>query len=217
MSAKVRHPARFSDTLLDKIASVMPAGPGRILDPFGGTGRTFELEKLCPGWTVECVEIEPEWAECNPRTIVGNALHLPFEDGSFDAIVTSPTYGNRMADHHNASDDSRRNTYKHTLGHDLDPDNSGILQWGNEYRVFHEKAWREARRVLVRDGLFILNCKNHIRGGVEMAVTEWHIFCLESIGFRTSRMLRVFQPGNRFGANGNLRIEYETIAILRRI
>lgn len=50
-------------------------------------------------------------------TIVGNALYLPFRDRAFDGIVTSPCYGNRMADHHDARDDSKRNTYTHSARH----------------------------------------------------------------------------------------------------
>ena len=32
----------------------------------------------------------------------GDSRQMHYPDGMFDAICTSPTYGNRMADHHNA-------------------------------------------------------------------------------------------------------------------
>jgi len=44
---------------------------------------------------------------------VGNALSLPFEDDSFDAVCTSPTYGNRLAENHDAYDPQARRSYKH--------------------------------------------------------------------------------------------------------
>ena len=55
-----------------------------------------------------------------------------FSDATFDMVVTSPTYGNRMADHHNAKDGRRRITYTHNLGRTLTPGNSGAMQWGED-------------------------------------------------------------------------------------
>jgi hypothetical protein len=65
-----------------------------------------------------------------------------FDDATFDAICTSPTCGNRMADHHEARDISPRHTYRHVLGRPRTPGNSGALQWGDgiageEYRALH--------------------------------------------------------------------------------
>ena len=49
--------------------------------------------------------------------MIGDATALPFADWTFDAVITSPTYGNRMADHHNAQDGSRRVSYRHSGKH----------------------------------------------------------------------------------------------------
>ena len=48
------------------------------------------------------------------------------------------------------------------------------MQWGDAYRSFHVKAWREAWRVLRPGGRFVLNIKDHIRNGERMPVTDWH-------------------------------------------
>ena len=180
----VRHPARFSDSILDAVRGYLPSG-ARVLDPFAGTGRIHELGTH--GSHTVGVEIEPEWANLHPATIVGNALALPFADASFDAVVTSPCYGNRFADHHNAKDGSRRRSYRHDLGRPLHPANSGQLQWGPAYRAFHERAWAEVRRVLKPDGMFVLNVSNHIRGGVKQPVVQWHCVRAHAIGFQLSR------------------------------
>jgi tRNA G10 N-methylase Trm11 len=84
---------------------------------------------------------------------------LPFADASIDAIVTSPTYGNRLADHHRASDPLLRRSYTHDLGRPLHSENSGAMQWGDAYRAFHRRAWAEAVRVLKPGGRFVLNVK----------------------------------------------------------
>jgi hypothetical protein len=102
------------------------------------TESTIRVENCspCRGPTVE-VELEPEWASQHPRTMVGDARALPLPDATFDMVVTSPTYGNRMTDHHNAKDGSRRITYTHNLGRTLTPGNSGAMQWGEDYRQLH--------------------------------------------------------------------------------
>lgn len=117
--------------------------PGRrVLDGFAGTGRIHRMGDAW-GWDTVGVEIEPEWAAMDPRTIVGDATALPFPDATFWAYITSPVYPNRMRDHHNAQERCKpcggtgsfplhtrqvckkcnglgrrvykRNTYKHTL------------------------------------------------------------------------------------------------------
>ena len=128
----VAHPAVFSDSILPVLASLLEPEHRRILDPFAGIGRVHELRGLL-GWEVDTVgvELEKEWADLHLDTHVGNALALEFSDGVVDAIVTSPTYGNRMADNHNAKDGSVRRSYTHDLGRQLTQDNSGAMQWGS--------------------------------------------------------------------------------------
>lgn len=211
-AANPQHPAKYTDVLLPVMAGMLK-GRRRILDPFGGVGGAFALETWLPGAVVECVELEPEWAACHPRTTQGNALHLPWVNGYFDAVCTSPTYANRMADHHDAKDASKRRTYTHTLGRKLHPDNSGAMDWGDKYRAFHVAAWTESRRVLQPGGAFVLNIKDHIRAGVVQRVTDWHIGALESLGFRLLRHEHVPTPSMRYGANSGLRVEYESVIL----
>ena len=213
-AAPPRHPARYSDALLPVMARYL-IGCRRVLDPFGGVGGVFRLSAWLPGAEFQAVEIEPEWAAADPRITLGSALSLPWAAGYFDAVCTSPTYGNRMADHHHARDGSKRHTYRHSLGRELHSDNAGALQWGDRYRPFHRQAWAEARRVLRSGGLFVLNCKDHVRRGALQPVTDWHIAELERLGFALVDRVAVATPGQRHGANGALRVDYETVAVLR--
>lgn len=206
----VRHPAKYTASLLPVFAEMIPPY-SYGLDPFGGTGKIFSLCNLVPGLRVECIEIEPEWAAYDSRIMVGNALALPFENCTFDWVCTSPTYGNRMADHHNARDTSHRNTYRHALGRTLHPDNSGAMQWGEQYRNFHVAAWREVRRVLSPGGIFVLNCKNHIRRHRVAHVCEWHRQTLLDLGFELVDEKEIECPGNRFGQNGDCRARGEMV------
>lgn len=216
MEVATRHPAKFTDAILDAAADLLLDHPeiARVLDPFAGTGKGVEF--LRQWYEAVGIELEPEWAAQSEHVTVGSALDLPFEDETFDAVFTSPTYGNRMADHHEARDDSRRNTYRHAIGRPLSVGSSAVLQWGDEYRVFHEKAWREALRVLKPGGYFLLNCKDHIRGGVRQYVTEWHVLTLVGLGCEVVEGQRVKCPGNRQGANGALRIDHESLCLLRK-
>lgn len=205
----VSHPAKYSKELLP-ILELELKDYNIILDPFAGTGRLREIRP-----DAFLLEIEPEWAEQNNAT-VGDALAMPWNDDYFDAVVTSPTYGNRMADHHNAKDASKRNTYTHTLGRRLHPNNSGQLQWGKEYRQFHYKAWQEVARVLKPGGRFILNISDHIRKGKRIKVSRFHRLLLQFMGFKWIRTWEVKTPRQKNGANANLRVEHEYIYVFEK-
>lgn len=208
MNAAVPHPAKYSDSVLAALVRYKPRYP--ILDPFGGTGK---LRTVFPD--AICLDIESEWA--TQAGMQADALHLPFRHWAFQSVITSPCYGNRMADHHEAHDPSVRHTYRHTLGHALDVRNAGGLQWGPVYRDFHEQAWREVARVLCPGGRFLLNVSDHVRKGQRVYVTDWHIATLLSLGFKLESMQHVDTPRQRHGANGALRIGYESLIEFRRV
>lgn len=217
MTAVRNHPAKFSVGVLTAISSRLPNHEDyRILDPFAGIGGIFDLHLIGFRGSIVGVEIEPEWASNNPAIIVGNALSLDFPDEYFDAIVTSPVYGNRMSDHHDAKDDSKRNTYRHTLGRELHPDNSGRLQWGEKYREFHKRAWAESVRVLKPGGMFLLNIKDHIRNNKRQEVSLWHQSCLTDLGLSSLGVDKVLAAGNGFGQNGRSRVPYEYVMRFRK-
>ena len=208
-----KHPARYTDALLTTFVDML-RGADRILDPFGGTGKVFLLERWLPWAEIQAVEIEPEWAALNPRTTLGNALDLPWGDGYFDAVCTSPAYGNRMAD--TLLDDYERITYTAKLGRPLHADNAGGMQWGDKYRQFHVAAWTEATRVLSSGGRFVLNIKDHIRSGKRQHVTEWHIEALQALGLQLVEHKQVACPGNRYGQNAAARVGYESVILFRK-
>ena len=209
------HPAVYSPAILKKLGQELAVESQRIgrplsvLDPFAGTGRIHDLAG--PALRTVGIEIEVEWASYHHRTAVGDARALPFPSNSFDAVVTSPTYANRMADHHEARDGSRRITYRHSLGRPLTPGNSGEMQWGEPYRELHRAAWAEALRVLVPGGLLLVNVKDHVRKGALVPVTDWHREALEALGFVVEAVDHVETPGMRFGANGSTRADHESI------
>ncbi len=188
----ISHPARYSNAILERFAEVIVGLWGerehmRVLDPFAGTGRIHDLPATLPeafrsAIHTTGVEIEPEWAAMREGTVIGSALCLPFNDETFDVVATSPTYGNRLADSHNASDPHLRRSYTHDLGRPLDDDSSGDLQWGPRYRTFHTAAWTEAARVLRPGGHLLLNIKDHVRGGEQQPVAAWHTASLTRLG-----------------------------------
>ena len=204
-----RHPAKYTDALLPHFKKII-GDCENILDPFAGTGK---LKEIYPQATL--LEIEPEWAKIN-NAIVGDATNMPNEwEESFDVVCTSPCYGNRMADSFNAKDNSKRNTYQHSLGRKPSRNSSATLQWGEKYKQFHKKAWAEVYRVLSNEGKFVLNISDHIRAGKVQQVTEWHIYeCLKR-GFVLVDWIKVETPRNKFGANRQ-RVDYESILVFKK-
>lgn len=214
-----KHPATFSDELmpvfqriLDELSAELGEWP-LVLDPFAGTGRIHELVRA----DTIGVEIEPEWAHMNFGTIVGDATNLPSHwTDCFDVVLTSPAYGNRMADHHEARDDSKRITYRHYLGRPLSENSGAKLQWGEAYCDLHVRAWREVHRVLVPAGLFVLNIKDHIRNHEVVPVSAWHDEIIQSLGFRRVAHETVEVTGMGFGANRDARLGFEHVYQYRK-
>lgn len=230
MTDEVAHPAKFTEVILDVIGDLVlqeaARRPVRVLDPFAGTGKIHELHHP-PNVKTFGVELEPEWARQHVRTVVGNALylsHLPICTEPFEVIATSPTYGNRMADHHEAKDKSKRMTYRHQLGRMPHRDSSTTLGWGPKYWDFHARAWDEVNRVIAPDGLFILNVKNFYRTkrvkGVkvveEVDVCKWHLDFLTDMGYHCEASVVVPVRGMRMGANHTKRVNHEMVYALRK-
>lgn len=213
------HPAKFSQPILDQLRELV-AGEGerlgltpRLLDPFAGVGKIHVLEDVAHTFGVE---LEKEWASAHPRTEVGDATDLKFVGGVFEIVATSPCYGNRMADVY-AGDEkgSTRYTYTIALGHDLSFNSAAAMQWGREYRAFHAAAWREAIRVLVEDGLLIVNISNHIRDDEVQKVVEWHLTTLLELGCGLVEVRPVGTQRMRNGANHLARVETEMLLVVR--
>lgn len=211
------HPAKYTETFLPIFAGLLQ-GTRNVLDPFAGTGRLAYIRNL--GYTGEVYlnELEKEWAMQAPmwaHVTTNDAEFLPYAADFFDAICTSPTYGNRMADACKWKDASKRITYKSSLGRMPSSGNTGAMQWGDEYRAKHARVWRECARVLQPGGLLILNISDHIRGGKVMPVTDWHITCLGWMGFEKVEHRRIETPRMGFGANGALRVDHESVIAFR--
>ena len=208
-----------------------------MLDPFAGVGGIHQLAEN--GYLTAGVEIEPAWACAHPRTIVGDATALVYDNGTFDAVVTSPAYGNRMADSYDGGRDrckvcalttgdeecpgcdgtgfasSKRYTYRTYLGTALAENNAGGMQWGPRYRELHTAAWREVARVLKPGGLFFLNISDHYRAGRLQGVDLWHANVCGRLGFELIAQEPVVTQRSKNGANHELRDSCEWILVFR--
>jgi hypothetical protein len=255
---KVDHPAKFSKGMVPFFAEVVRSHhvgvdrPISIFDPFAGTGLIHKMMEYDDRFRTFGVELEAEWANMHPRTRQGDSRCLTsmFRLRRFDVICTSPTYGNRMADHHDAQETCRpckgtgggwimrpdgvpdfqtcpkckglgyrnhhRRTYKHRLGRDLTPGNSGAMQWGPEYWELHKKVWAECAKVHEPGGIFILNISNHIRKGVEVEVCGFHTEVLNDLGYELIEPYWFPTKGMLYGANRDKRTSGEMVLVYQR-
>jgi tRNA G10 N-methylase Trm11 len=233
--ASIKHPCVFSESILIELAKLIPHNT-TILDPFAGTGKLAQIKTL--GWQgrIICNDIQPEyealceypvdqWIHFDAENL--NLWHFTkkelgpfdelFDDPSLtdindlllDGIVTSPTYGNRMADHWQPKDTSKRISYTFCLGKDLDPRNTGLMQWGKDYRDKHERIYHTLTRLVKPKGFFILNISNHIRNKQVVDVKTWHKHTLLACGWHFLREIPIVTRRMRYGANHESRPQSE--------
>lgn len=214
---KTPHPAKYSNELLPSLAKYCY---GDVIDIMGGTGKAGLLKKHNKNIkSVTINELEREWSEQAyengvDTVITGDARSL---SGMYDCIVTSPPYGNRMADNFNAGKpDSMRRRYVGDLGRNVSNGSCCCSHFGKGY----EKQMSEILDSVISNidfTRFVLNISNFIRQFKEVNVLGWYISYFEQKGFKIifeEKVVTRRQKG--VGANTNLRVPTEHILVFER-
>lgn len=231
--SKLRHPARFSVRHIQEIAKIIHEFGLRgstTIDPCAGTGERIVTLNHDPhncDLKLTLVEIGEHWSRLTPeeknvRAYNLDSTFLPFKSETFDLVITSPVYGNRMSDCHFPSDDdtSKRNTYTHCTmeynGSVLTSRNAGRHQFGEKYKQIQMHIWLEMLRLLKPGGFFLLNTKSFWRKDQLVSVTDWHTQFLVCLGFDVVHQRTMAADGLREGENHEVREEVEDFTLLRR-
>ena len=198
---KRKHPATYSEGMMFEAVKWLTKAD-KVLDPFAGAGGIYDLLGWLPDIEIEAIDIEANdgWTDMDKRVKHGNASSLRWDDAYFDAVVTSPTYGNGMNEGRLAYDAVGRDDYASRLGRELSPSNTGSFRWTNEtYRELHEQAWQECKRVLKPGGKLLMFIRDHLSQQKPQPVTGWHVNALLSIGFDLVTVWAIATPGLRRG------------------
>lgn len=164
------HPAKYSAGMVEHFADLIEwwrsndSDITHVADPMAGHGGIFPLEALADV-TCHALEIEPRFAAMHPRTIVHDST-TAWPDtipDQVDAVITSPTYGNRMGDTYlpPESDRSKRMTYTVANGAPLHRNNTGrINRLNGDYRLLHAMIVARIAERVRPGGHVVINVKD---------------------------------------------------------
>ncbi len=245
----VRHDAKWSRAVLEQIADLLEhcdAGPG--FDPFAGVFHLVD-EVLGPDYQLWGADIEPKFAAAHPRVSVGDAfdpatywVEVGGEHVKPLRVITSPTYGNRMAGGYQGPrckhcqgapgldcddcsgvgfDGTGRRGYAISLGKKPEEESTAWLSWGHKYRQRHSEWLALLRRYVLTPGpdRLILNMADHLAtsesGGpqVRQYVCDWWVNEASSQGFRLTEAYQVDTPKSREGSNHEARTRGEMVMV----
>ncbi len=211
------HPAKYSTELLPVLAKYCY---GDIIDIMGGTGKAGLLKQFNEKIkTVTINELESEWAiqakQNGVDTIItGDARTVT---GRFNVIVTSPPYGNRLADNFKPSQhDSKRRMYAGDLGRAPSNGSTCCSHFGRGYESQMIDIISRAIKNIIHDRI-VWNTSNFIRDFKEVDIFSFYKRVFESLGYKIVARERVSTKRHRgVGANTHLRVEYEDIVAWER-
>jgi hypothetical protein len=230
------HPAPFSEPIMDLLKSLIADWEGPILDPYAGIGRVHELGRD-DTWGIE---IEPEWAMAHDRTLVGDSSKIVATSGDLfcanwnedpapylprpNGIVTSPDYGNRMADQYLGTPEERRlreeegvmprrRSYAISLGRKVSEGSAAKYGFGPEYQELHRRIFTAVTDVCNPGARLALNVSDHFAAYTRIYVTSWWVEMIAALGWNIERMIPVGTRRFRDGANSDLRVDAESIIL----
>jgi hypothetical protein len=244
-----RFPAKYSEPILEQIALELRARlitAGTVLDPYAGIGGIHALRELLPGIDTLGVEIEEPFAACHPDTLWGDSRELAKRigdrAGTVTAVVTSPDYGNRLADQYLGSPNekcrrcsgtgttmtagdcgdcggsgkapSKRMGYAIALGRKCDPRSGARYQFGKKYRDLHLGILAAVCETIPAGTLLIYNVSSSIAEKGYRPVMEWWV---TEIARRADikALVPVETARLKFGANHDARVPAEHLIIAR--
>jgi hypothetical protein len=224
----VRHPAPFSEVLLDYMVEMLKERVGNnetIYDPMAGSGeRLSDLAEML-GCQMAGSEIEPEFI-VDQRVVARDCLD---HEGRYPVVVTSPAYGNRFADQYlgtpaeqmeraTSGKTPRRRSYAIALGRRCSDGSGAALQWGDNYRGLHYRILRHVvHSNMTDDGVFLLNVASHFRASEYQHVAEWFLsVCVSHLGLPLIDYRFVPTPGFRDGQNREARVGGEHLFLFAK-
>lgn len=240
------HPAPFSKVILDRLREMLAEEEGvRALDPFGGTGRV--LCALPSGSAATIIEIEESYViegmdwlqELAPHPgrmlkahydVPGYARPVKYEwiigdsrkvlrrrKGTYNWLITSPTYGNRFSDGYRAKEGTVCRSYAQSKGGPLEKANTGRFKFMSpEYQTLNAEVMAAAIERMEPGGNILINVSDFYRTAKKgeqpkrVGVVAWWIELMSDLGCPLYSAEPVKTRRFKKGENRH-RVDYEMI------